>query len=46
MESKVTQMLEVVQHNPGLKIQIFSGVEPGNVVRALRGESLGTWITG
>jgi isopentenyl phosphate kinase len=46
MESKVTQMLELVQQNPGLKIQIFSGVEPGNVVRAFDGETLGTWITG
>lgn len=45
MESKVTQMLELVQQNPELKIQIFSGTEPGNIVRALTGETLGTWIT-
>jgi isopentenyl phosphate kinase len=45
MESKVTQMLELVKHNPALKIQIFSGVEPDNIVRALTGETLGTWIT-
>jgi isopentenyl phosphate kinase len=45
MEAKVTQMLELVQQNPELKIQIFSGAEPGNITRALSGETLGTWIT-
>jgi isopentenyl phosphate kinase len=45
MESKVTQMLDLVQRNPELKIQIFSGAEPGNIERALTGETLGTWIT-
>ncbi|RPI96724.1 MAG: isopentenyl phosphate kinase family protein [Chloroflexi bacterium] len=44
MKSKVTQMLELVQQNHLLKIQIFSGAEPGNIVRALTGETLGTWI--
>ena len=45
MEDKVTQMLSLVQQNPELKIQIFSGVEPGNIGRALAGETLGTWIS-
>ena len=45
MESKVTQMLELVQQNPELKIQIFSGGEPGNIMRALSGETLGTWVS-
>ena len=45
MESKVTQMLHLVQQNPDLKIQIFSGAEPGNISRALAGETLGTWIS-
>ncbi len=45
MESKVTAMLNLVQHNPDLKIQIFSGAEPGSILRALRGETLGTWIS-
>jgi isopentenyl phosphate kinase len=45
MESKVTQMLELVQQNSELKIQVFSGAEPGNILRALAGETLGTWIT-
>ncbi len=44
MKSKVSQMLDLIQQNPLLKIQIFSGVEPGNIVRALTGETLGTWI--
>ena len=44
MESKVRQMLELVGENPELKIQIFSGVEPGNLVRVLTGETLGTLI--
>jgi isopentenyl phosphate kinase len=46
MQSKVTQMLELVQQIPDLKVQIFSGVEPGNIARVLAGETLGTLITG
>jgi isopentenyl phosphate kinase len=38
-------MLELVQQNPELRIQIFSGVEPGNILRALTGEMLGTEIS-
>jgi isopentenyl phosphate kinase len=45
MESKVMQMLDLVRQNPELKIQIFSGAEPGSILRTLRGENLGTWIT-
>jgi len=45
MESKVAQMLEVVQKNPELTVQIFSGAQPGNIVRALTGELLGTLIS-
>lgn len=45
MESKVAQMLELVQHNHELSVQIFSGTEPGNLVHALTGETLGTVIT-
>jgi isopentenyl phosphate kinase len=45
MEAKVTQMLELVKQNPELKIQIFSGAEPGNIGRALTGGMLGTMIT-
>jgi len=45
MEAKVTQMLDLVQQIPELKIQIFSGAEPGNIARALSGQELGTTIT-
>lgn len=45
MQAKVNEMLELAQENPGLKIQIFSGTNPGNLVRALMGELLGTEIS-
>lgn len=45
MEAKVSEMLELIQENPGLKIQIFSGTQPGNLVRALLGDKLGTEIS-
>ena len=45
MEAKVREMLDLAQENPGLKIQIFSGTQPGNLVRALFGETLGTEIS-
>jgi isopentenyl phosphate kinase len=44
MESKVRQMLDLAQEVPGVTIQIFSGEEPGNIARALAGETLGTMI--
>jgi isopentenyl phosphate kinase len=44
MESKVRQMLELAQRVPGLQAHIFSGEIPGNLVRALGGETLGTRI--
>src|SRR5678815_1011720 len=45
MESKVKQMLDAVTASPEMTVQIFSGVEPGNIVRALTGETLGTVIS-
>jgi isopentenyl phosphate kinase len=45
MEAKVKEMLDLVQENPWLKVQIFSGTQPGNLVRALLGEVLGTEIS-
>lgn len=45
MDSKVRQMLELVQEVPGLTVQIFSGEQPGNIQKALSGENLGTLIT-
>ena len=44
MESKVRQMLDLVQEIPGLTVQIFSGNQPGNLQRALTGENVGTLI--
>lgn len=45
MESKVKQMLGLVQEISGLTAQVFSGEEPGNLVRTLSGETLGTVIS-
>jgi isopentenyl phosphate kinase len=45
MESKVMQMLELVRETSIHSVQIFSGDEPGNLARALTGETLGTVIT-
>lgn len=42
MQSKVTEMLELVQEVPGLEVLIFSGRLGGNVHRALLGERIGT----
>lgn len=45
MESKVKHMLDLVAENAALSVQIFSGAEPGNIAKALAGETLGTLIT-
>ena len=45
MAAKVTEMLDLVRENPGLKVQIFSGSQPGNLARALLGDILGTEIS-
>ena len=45
MESKVSQMLALVQVIPGLTAQIFSGEMPGNLQKVLAGENLGTLLT-
>ena len=45
MEAKVNEMLALVKQNPELKIQIFSGTVPGNLVRAMMGDLLGTEIS-
>ena len=44
MQSKVQQMLELVDSTPGLTIQIFSGKNSGNLTKVLSGEKLGTMI--
>ncbi|MFO7584503.1 MAG: isopentenyl phosphate kinase family protein [Anaerolineales bacterium] len=45
MESKVRQMLELALRVPGLQAHIFSGEIPGNLRRALAGETFGTLVT-
>jgi isopentenyl phosphate kinase len=42
MSAKVRQMLALAEAHPGMDIYIFSGVEAGNIARALRGEAVGT----
>ncbi len=44
MQSKVQQMVELVKSTSGLTIQIFSGLNSGNVQKALLGKELGTLI--
>ena len=44
MDSKVRQMLDLVQEIPGLTAQIFSGEQPGALQRVLEGETLGTLL--
>jgi isopentenyl phosphate kinase len=44
MDSKVHQMLELVQEIPSLDVLIFSGEAPGNIHKALLGGFLGTRI--
>jgi isopentenyl phosphate kinase len=44
MTAKVNQMLDLVSDQGNLSVQIFSGVEPGNIRNALSGQTLGTII--
>lgn len=44
MQSKVTEMLSLVQAVPGLEAFIFSGRQEGNVRRALEGQRIGTCL--
>jgi isopentenyl phosphate kinase len=44
MLDKVRQLIALVKQMPGLQGMIFSGDPPGNVLRALRGEVLGTLV--
>ena len=45
MQSKVEMMLELVQTVPDLEVQIFSGLKPGNIKKALDGSQIGTLIS-
>jgi len=44
MRTKVEMMLELVKTIPDLEVQIFSGLEPGNISEALAGGRIGTLI--
>jgi isopentenyl phosphate kinase len=44
MASKVRDMVALVQANPSITVQIFSGMLEGNVYRALAGELVGTQV--
>jgi len=44
MRAKVTEMLKLVEQVPGLEALIFSGEDPDNIRRALRGENPGTCL--
>jgi isopentenyl phosphate kinase len=44
MQTKVTAMLNLVEHVPGLEVLIFSGEKPDNVRHALAGATPGTLI--
>jgi isopentenyl phosphate kinase len=45
MQSKVQQMLTLVEQVPGLQAQIFSGEGDDNLEKALKGEHIGTLVT-
>ena len=45
MIAKVKSMLAMVQNQPSMQVQIFSGLEPGNIKKALDGDVLGTLIS-
>jgi isopentenyl phosphate kinase len=46
MLSKVESSLALIERLPGLEVRIFSGEEPGDVQRALSGDTVGTRIRG
>jgi isopentenyl phosphate kinase len=46
MKAKVEEMLELIQKNKGLTVQIFSAEENGTLTRALKGENVGTLLSG
>ena len=44
MAGKIRWMLSLVESQPDLQVQVFSGVVSGHIKKALRGENLGTTI--
>jgi isopentenyl phosphate kinase len=45
MRSKVLLMLNLVKNDPSLRIHIFSGKDPNNIIRIMDGEHIGTPIS-
>ena len=45
MRSKVLLMLNLIKNDPALKIHIFSGKDPNNIIRIFNGEHIGTLIS-
>ncbi|CAG0960988.1 isopentenyl phosphate kinase [Anaerolineales bacterium] len=46
MKAKVEEMFALIQKNKGLTVQIFSSEEAGFLTRALKGENVGTLLSG
>jgi isopentenyl phosphate kinase len=46
MKAKVEETLALIQKNKGLTAQIFSAEESGFLTRALKGENVGTLLSG
>jgi len=45
MASKVSSMLKLIEKEIGVSIQIFSAEEPGNLLKALSGQRVGTLLS-
>lgn len=45
MRSKVLLMLNLVKNDPSLRVHIFSGKDPKNIIRILDGDQIGTLIS-
>ena len=46
MAAKVLHMLDLVKSMPEIEVNIFSGLEPGNIQKAIIGDSMGTFLRG
>jgi isopentenyl phosphate kinase len=44
MDTKVMNMLDLVQSMPEIEVNILSGLDPGNIMKAILGERIGTSI--
>jgi isopentenyl phosphate kinase len=45
MASKVESMFALIKQQPNLKVQLFSGLEPGALLQVLNGEVIGTILS-